>query len=289
MSDDWKGKYGVTDEDAFKAGIYGTPQSTYDIGVAQEMARKRQQSYVQAPTHTPLPTYQFPNSNPQPIYYPLGAGTRSSAPGGGLGGAIVALFKLALWLAFFAALLVGLVWVAEPAINALSPSRPLQIVYGDSANTLRGIHPSRTDARMAVVQVLNRLRTQRRGILVTATNAPLVAAAWTNYQSNPRYLDNVVANNQFVLGYWFAALLKYQIKDPTNAAAWHDAGMLASDCSRIGYCDLNMAHRLWLAGAQATHDPELTELAHLSGSGWEYSKEVARRTSVRLRKAINGS
>jgi hypothetical protein len=89
--------------------------------------------------------------------------------------------------------------------------------------------------------------------------------------------------------YWFAALLKYQLKDPTNAAAWHDAGMLASDCSRIGYCDLKMAHRLWLAGAEATHNPELTELAHLSGSGWEYSKEVARRTSVRLRKAINGS
>lgn len=58
---DWKSQYGVTDAGASNAGVYGTPNSTWDIARAQEETRKLQQSsWAQSP----------PQAIPAPVVFP---------------------------------------------------------------------------------------------------------------------------------------------------------------------------------------------------------------------------
>ena len=73
--------------------------------------------------------------------------------------------------------------------------------------------------RLTTPLLLNRLRTSSGDIRVTPANAPMVAAAWVSYQADPHSVDNVSAHNQNVLGYWFMALMQYQVSRGPNAAA----------------------------------------------------------------------
>ena len=72
---DWKSDYGVSDQGAWNAGVYGTPNSTYDIARAQaETARLQLQASL--PPSLPTPDYTtptFPSYAPPPAgqaYYP---------------------------------------------------------------------------------------------------------------------------------------------------------------------------------------------------------------------------
>lgn len=78
---DWKSNYGVSDQGAWNAGVYGQPNSTWDIARAQEESNKLRMS--QAGYTPPPPSFQFdmpPTVLPQ-LYYPPSNPSYSSYSG----------------------------------------------------------------------------------------------------------------------------------------------------------------------------------------------------------------
>ncbi|RZA21005.1 MAG: hypothetical protein EOP93_04410 [Lysobacteraceae bacterium] len=206
---DWKSHYGVSDQGASNAGVYGTPNSTWEIARAQEETLKLQRSYwEQVPAASP-PDYGTPYT-PPPLPLP-GAMSHTGAysgyypeprRGGGLKG-----FLKGIVILMGAGLLLSVVLSFLPAIISLAtssgPARPLATAHYERLSA---------QARTLSAQPTSRLYANhlRQASPDWASLSPkqqaAVAAAWIRYTRDPAAFRKLAPKQK---AFTFAAFESY--------------------------------------------------------------------------------
>lgn len=202
---DWKSQYGVSDEGASSAGVYGTPASSWDVARAQEETRRLQApvsgggsgdlsmgGYVHPPAYVDTPGHRHigvpgPHGN-----------ARTSASSG--------------WLKLL--LLACVLPVAVAALGFVGILVLGMLGGGAAPQTLDTAHYERLsdDARRLSTQPASRLyttwlsRARPEWSTLDAPQRHAVAAAWIRYTRNPDSFERLVPEQKT---YVFAAFASY--------------------------------------------------------------------------------
>ena len=207
---DWKSHYGVSDEGASNAGVYGTPTSTWQIAHAQQETQKldaarRAELLGSTPTYTYTPPTYVPPFGTQPTY--PGAAVGSYAPASG-GGFFKGLLKLMLVLGGLYLLAAMFFPLALSGLLLFSNERPgnartLDTAYYQSlsaqARTLSGTPTSRLYATH-----LSKAKPQWAKLSPRQKDA--VAAAWIRYTRDPASFSRLPSTQK---AFVFAAFDSY--------------------------------------------------------------------------------
>lgn len=271
----WKSNYGVSDEGASAAGVFGTPNSTWDIARAQQAtqdldAARSQAAYpVGGATPSYTPTYSTPifSSSASACYYgPLPAATPIGKAFEWVGG-MIAKIILASILIPVALLTVTLL------VLGLTGFFTLPDTAGIDASAVRNLPISSSDY-VSTNAMVQELADTPASILYTThlQGAPTswprlngrqraaVEAAWLRYLHNPAGFQQLQRREYFMDA--FNSYLLHRGHATSNPAPLLDRGRLVSGKPRL-------AQVRWSEGAIVLpRDPSLAAVA-LDDTLWE--------------------
>jgi len=218
---EWKSTHGVTDEGAYRAGVYGTPNSTWDIARAQQETQRAQQ---ERSGYGAAPSYQPPVFTPH-VYTPSPVGMSDYSEAGGC-------------LAMFKAL--ALVVLRGVGVLALANAGALWVMFGPQVDAMMGKAPALSTAHyLALSPEAAKLSSTPSSRLYAArlkgtapdwsTLSPpqrhAVQAAWIRYTRDPASFARLSAPQRAYFGAAFESYLR-QLDAAGDPHAQRDLGQL---------------------------------------------------------------
>ena len=224
---DWKSQFDVTDQGAYNAGVYGQPNSTWDIARAQEESNRLRLGQSAA---TPAPSTYLPPAYPTayPTAYPGYTATSATAYADDGGGSSW-LGKLVLVLLLGAGLvLVAPVWLPA-ALGLLQGTGVLapEVTALDTAHyRALSAEASRLSAQSTTrLYAAHRISAAAEWDALSVPQREAVAAAWIRYTRNPAAFDRLPAKQRALV---FASFESYltALARQGDAHAAHDVRRL---------------------------------------------------------------
>ncbi len=193
---DWKSQYGVSDQGASNAGVYGSPNSTWDIARAQEETLKLQQSHWGQTSITGLGGTSY-SPMPPPAAYPTGDYAYSESSG--CLKAFVALVVIGIAVALLPVYLPAILGMA----SSLGATHALDTAHYEGLSA---------EARGLSTQPTSRLynaylkKASPEWASLTPKQQAAVAAAWIRYTRDPAAFEKLAPAQK---AYVFAAFDRY--------------------------------------------------------------------------------
>lgn len=219
---DWKSTHGVTDEGAHRAGIYGSPNSTWDIARAQEETLRAQQERA---GYGAAPSYQPPVHSPT-IYTPSPVGMSGyddEASG------CLAMFKA---LALLVLLGVGVFALAnaEALWASFSPRVDAMMGKTPALSTAHYLTLSPEAAKLSSTPSSRLYAARLKGtapdwIALSPRQQEAVQAAWIRYTRDPASFARLSAPQRAYFGAAFESYL-HQLDAAGDPHAQRDLGQL---------------------------------------------------------------